>query len=1087
MEPSFQSPIAARQNENVVHWRANDACSFHASGGIFRRLICLLLFVFAGMRSLPGAPQETAPPTLASVAELENVVSEKMPVVRSFRVEGIVRAILPERNLIVVQDASASALFELPALNPVVAVGDQVVLKSEFCRLTRTRHGIKAGTAPVIDNDGIHSRLEKAGSVFLPAGKNPIHLSWFNGAGVFALNLDYEGPAFSRIKVPSSVLWHSPDGVTNLSGLVQGLQFKNYEGIGWRVLPDFSMLKPVGEGIARNFSVAYRTRSENCALVFDGFIDIEHPGVYTFYLRSDDGSQLDVGRSSVSCEVIGPPSQAIPNPESFEQALAHRDSDRWIEAEGEVAFVSQSQRSLEIELVAGGFHVPVSIIDGTTLFATNLLHRWIRVEGNCEFSHDPADKKLVGIVVPGAAQVKIYDHAGGTKDFSANNPLTTAAQVRRLKATEALNHIPSKIRGVVIYSTSSTMVLQDASGGVFTGCRAGNWAEQPRLGELWEIQGTTDPGDFSPVVVADSAKYLGEAPLPEPIVPTRDQLMNGNLDAEYGELHGVLTEASKKQITLLTSDGKVTIVGSAERPLPTLPTDVPDGGSLLGSVLRIRGCFATLVDLQTHQVTPGTILLYPALVEVEDPPPSNPFVLPVSKASELMWFDARASALHRTKLSGQLLYTLPGEYFIQDGKAGFRVFASDSPPLQTGDLVEAVGFPKLGGPSPFLQEAQIRKTGHDPLPKPERVSPNQLLAHGRDSTLVQVEASLIGDTFRNDEKVLELQSGPTRFLARVKANPRDKATIPAGCLLGLTGVYVSADEDHVGASAAPFELLLNSAADIVVIQRPPRLTVERAITVMAIMACALGVTFIWVAMLRRKVDERTAQLKREIEERQLVEQRHAIERERTRVAQDLHDELGAGLTEVSILGSLANTAAVPTETKEQYLDQITQMARSLVTSLDEIVWAVNPHYDSAASLASYFSLFAESFLKLAGIACRFHVAADIPDYPLDSKVRHEVFCAFKEALNNVVRHSGATEVQIGFEVTGPKLMLSVIDNGRGFESVAASPGRDGLTGLRQRMRQLGGDCEITSQPGHGTKIEFHLPSNGVQHAQDRNR
>jgi signal transduction histidine kinase len=274
---------------------------------------------------------------------------------------------------------------------------------------------------------------------------------------------------------------------------------------------------------------------------------------------------------------------------------------------------------------------------------------------------------------------------------------------------------------------------------------------------------------------------------------------------------------------------------------------------------------------------------------------------------------------------------------------------------------------------------------------------------------------------------------------------------------------------------------------MVVLQQPPWWTVRRALTLIAALAGALAVTFIWVALLRRQVEERTAQLKQEVEERQIIEQNHAIERERTRVAQDLHDELGAGLTEVSMLGSLANTPAIPPETKERCLNQLTQTARSLVTSLDEIVWAVNPHYDSAASLASYFSLFAQSFLNLAGIACRLRVADDIPESPLDSKLRHGIFCAFKEALNNVIRHSGATEVQLVFEVAGERLVLSVLDNGRGFEFVDASPGKDGLAGLSRRMQQLGGDCQITSRPGHGTKVEFHLPLNQVHHGQSRNR
>src|SRR5439155_10527476 len=96
---------------------------------------------------------------------------------------------------------------------------------------------------------------------------------------------------------------------------------------------------------------------------------------------------------------------------------------------------------------------------------------------------------------------------------------------------------------------------------------------------------------------------------------------------------------------------------------------------------------------------------------------------------------------------------------------------------------------------------------------------------------------------------------------------------------------------------------------------------RKAITVVAILAGGLGVALVWITLLRRQVEERTAQLQKQIEERQLVEQRRVMEQERTRVAQDLHDELGAGLTEVGILGSLAKNPSVPVEERERYLER----------------------------------------------------------------------------------------------------------------------------------------------------------------------
>jgi signal transduction histidine kinase len=227
-------------------------------------------------------------------------------------------------------------------------------------------------------------------------------------------------------------------------------------------------------------------------------------------------------------------------------------------------------------------------------------------------------------------------------------------------------------------------------------------------------------------------------------------------------------------------------------------------------------------------------------------------------------------------------------------------------------------------------------------------------------------------------------------------------------------------------------------------------------------------------LLREKVAERTAQLRKEIEERHRVEQHRIIERERTRVAQDLHDELGQGLTQVGILGSLAKTPSLSTEQKNLYLDQLSEASRTLVTGLDEIVWAINPKYDSVASLASYYALFAQRFLNLAEIACRFDTVEKLPDFPMVSQLRHGVFLAFKEALNNIVRHSGATEVRLKITVIQDQLMISITDNGCGFEACAGKPGSDGVTGLHERMEKLGGRCVINSHAGQGTTVEFSL-------------
>src|SRR5207342_2827669 len=116
------------------------------------------------------------------------------------------------------------------------------------------------------------------------------------------------------------------------------------------------------------------------------------------------------------------------------------------------------------------------------------------------------------------------------------------------------------------------------------------------------------------------------------------------------------------------------------------------------------------------------------------------------------------------------------------------------------------------------------------------------------------------------------------------------------------------------------------------------------------LACGLAITALWITQLHRKVEQRTAELEIQIRERQHIEQQHVMEQERARVAQDLHDELGSSLTEISMLGARARSSLAPDEKRKFYLEQINEKARGMVAALDEIVWAMNPRHDSLASL-----------------------------------------------------------------------------------------------------------------------------------------
>jgi signal transduction histidine kinase len=217
------------------------------------------------------------------------------------------------------------------------------------------------------------------------------------------------------------------------------------------------------------------------------------------------------------------------------------------------------------------------------------------------------------------------------------------------------------------------------------------------------------------------------------------------------------------------------------------------------------------------------------------------------------------------------------------------------------------------------------------------------------------------------------------------------------------------------------------------------------------------------------VAERTRELEIQIQKRQLAERTREIEQERARVAHDLHDDLGSGLTEVNMLTTLVKSPTTSADEKQRYLGELTETARRMVTSLDEIVWAVNPRNDTIASLASYFGSYAQRLLDLASISCGLDIAHDLPEYPLDPKFRQELFFAFKEALTNVVRHAGATQVWLRISVREQCLIVEVSDDGHGFNPENRQAGDDGIANMKERLKALDGRCEITTTP-EGTTV-----------------
>jgi ligand-binding sensor domain-containing protein/signal transduction histidine kinase len=207
----------------------------------------------------------------------------------------------------------------------------------------------------------------------------------------------------------------------------------------------------------------------------------------------------------------------------------------------------------------------------------------------------------------------------------------------------------------------------------------------------------------------------------------------------------------------------------------------------------------------------------------------------------------------------------------------------------------------------------------------------------------------------------------------------------------------------------------------------------------------------------------------------VIQQQHALEQERTRIARDIHDELGTLLTGISLLSDRSQTHRDQPEQVAEHLQTISQRARSAVQAVDGIVWAINPQNDRFDHLANYLVQFAEGFFGLTPIRCRLEVPEDVPHVPLGTQERHHILLAVKEACNNVARHSGASEVWVRLKVDEADLCITIEDNGRGFVAGTAAEGGGGLRNMRQRMAEVGGRMELASEPGRGTRVKLFAP------------
>jgi PAS domain S-box-containing protein len=484
--------------------------------------------------------------------------------------------------------------------------------------------------------------------------------------------------------------------------------------------------------------------------------------------------------------------------------------------------------------------------------------------------------------------------------------LRTAEEVRRLSPEEAGRHIPVHLQGVVTFSDEQlfSRFVQDQTAGIYL--REITNTVPPSAGDLVEVEGLTDAGEYAPIVVPMNVRVLGQQPLPPAKQVTLEQLVNGHEDSQFVEVIGTVRSARFEEesqnylIDLVTGGERFTVYS---RQLPVTNTE-----SLVESVLKVRGVCSTLFNRQRQLF--GFRLLVPRAtdLEIEKPALANPFSVATQPISSLLQFTAQSTTGHRVKVAGTVVYQEPGNaLFIQDEKEGLRCQTRQRVPVQVGDRVEVLGFPAKGEYTPVLQDAVYREISSGTAPGPVAIGLDAALSGAHDCRLVYITGKLLEHTQRGREQFIVLEKDGFIFYAYLAREEGGVgfSSAEAGSEVGVTGICLiergSSWMAGEGWRAKSFRILLRGPGDVVILRSPPWWNVRRVLWMAGILGLLAVAASAWVAILRRRVQKQTEIIRQRLQAEATLKERYVDLFENANDMVFTHD-LSGQITSVNMAG-----------------------------------------------------------------------------------------------------------------------------------------------------------------------------------------
>lgn len=761
-------------------------------------------------------------------------------------------------------------------------------------------------------------------------------------------------------------------------------------------------------------------------------------------------------------QVIGPGTWPEPQLINLHEPLPPENDFRWIQAEGILNFVGTGGTDATLELAAGAKRVLVRVANWDNRQLQTGPNWQVQIRGVCEVVTDANGDQSVGFIwVPSSEHIQIVESPSDPKlsvvlpDFPSTN------------STGSFGGYYAA-RGAVMFdgrfAGQRYLYVQDIHGSVRVSDVDRVFKSLLEVGQRIQVGGTLSLGKAGLTLVPITLRRLGWESLPMPADTGTDGAYG---EGQWTEVMGVVRSVGADGIFKLKGRGKVLSVWC-----PVIPVD----DSLVDGTAHLRG----VISLDAEG-TPLLLVGSRQFVEIKERSPQNPFSLPLTRINDLDRLRPDVPLVHRVKVEGTVTYADQREAFLQDSSGAVRLQIPHDFSVQPGVRLEVAGFPDTSSSVPTLTDLSLRATGIGTTVKPNDLDLREAFAKTNHGRLIQVRGYLLAQKNQGAVQILELQSGHRAFEAVLTSNDRPLPRVAVGSQLDITGICVESmipvPDAEPGNSGDQFmsslQILLRAPTDITVLRGPPWWTPMKMVALIGFLLTVLGGTLLWVRLLGRKFERRQrAQLEFS---RQILQSQEA---ERRRIAANLHDSLGQNLLVIKNQVRLAMQPAPDRGVLSKRLDEISGMASQVIEEVRRITHDLRPYQLERVGLTQTLRGTVRRVSENSPIVFASHV--DDVDGLFDRDAEVHIYRILQEALNNVVKHSGATEATAMVKKETNAISIVVRDNGCGLGCDTAngtelSRAGFGLSGIAERARILHGMALVDSHPGRGFRVTVEIP------------